>query len=269
MKFNRLGFIGAGKMAFAMARGMVNNKIFRADQIMISDPQESALELFCRELHGVVAASNNIQIADKCDIVIVAVKPQKIDEALHDIQHAVSAKQLWISIAAGVTIGRLVNLLGTHRVARVMPNTPCLIGQGISGIAASVESLPEDIAQIKQICNSIGKSVVVTEGMMDAVTGLSGSGPAFVFAFIESLIDGGILMGLTREVATALAVQTVLGAAKLINEEPQSPAELRAMVTSPGGTTIAGLKALEDGAFRATVMNAVQAATLRSLELGK
>lgn len=268
MSFDRIGFIGAGKMAQALVSGLLANKIVRGDQIMASDPNPATIHSFCRSYKGAVAASDNLQVVDKCDLVILAVKPQMCQDALEGLAEAVTANQLWISVIAGISIESLSKTLGTSRIMRVMPNTPCLIGEGASVYCSGPNVQESDLENTRKILNGIGKSYSVREELIDAVTGLSGSGPAYVFTFIESLIDGGVLQGLPLDISTSLAVQTVLGAAKLVQESEKSPAELRAMVTSPGGTTIAGLKAIEDGAFRSTVMNAVKAATERSKELG-
>jgi pyrroline-5-carboxylate reductase len=193
-----------------------------------------------------------------------------MDRVLGDIAPAADTSKLVISIAAGITIGRIEKLLtGNPRVIRVMPNTPALVLAGAAGIAAGTSAGKDDLDIAQEIFNAVGRAVVVEEKLMDAVTGLSGSGPAYVFMIIDALSDAGVKAGLPRPLALELAAQTVFGSAKMVLETKEHPAKLRDMVTSPGGTTIEGLHALEKGKLRATLMNAVEAATARSRELGK
>ena len=188
---------------------------------------------------------------------------------LEEVAPLVGAKHLVVSIAAGVTLKSLAEQLGDRRLVRVMPNTPCLVGASASGYSAGAAASKEDVALVGRLLNAVGKAFALPEHLLDAVTGLSGSGPAFVYTVIEAMTDGGVHVGLPRDVAIALAAQTVLGAARMVLETGQHPMVLKDAVASPGGTTIAGLHALERGGLRAALMNAVEAATKRSQELGK
>ena len=201
--------------------------------------------------------------------MVLAVKPQIMDAVLADMAPFVKQRHLVISIAAGVPLGRIEGALPENtRVVRVMPNTPALVHAGAAAYCPGHAALPEDLQLVHSIFCSVGQAVMVSESLMDAVTGLSGSGPAYVFSFIQGMTDAGVREGLPRPVALELVVQTVLGSAVLCMETGRSPSELSEMGTSPGGTTIAGLYALEKGAFRASIMDAVRAAALRSRELG-
>lgn len=202
-------------------------------------------------------------------IIILSVKPQVIEKVLAEIAPVVDDKKLIISIAAGVSLAKIENALKKgSRVVRVMPNTPALVLAGVAALTRGNSATNEDVSFAKVIFDSVGRSVVVDEKLMDAVTGLSGSGPAYVFMIIDALSDAGVKVGLPRQLALELAAQTVYGSAKMVLETKEHPAKLRDMVTSPGGTTIEGLHALEKGKLRATLMNAVEAATARSKELG-
>ncbi|HMO13146.1 MAG TPA: pyrroline-5-carboxylate reductase [Pirellulaceae bacterium] len=268
MEFEQLGFVGAGKMALAIAKGLAQQKLIRAEQITIYDPSSSAVDAFKQALGDIKVASNVNDVHKSCSTIVLAVKPQVVESALAALDPPFDPSPLWVSVVAGVSLARLHDLTHSQRVIRVMPNTPCLVGHGASAISTSPGTQERDTELVAFLFGLIGKVLVVPERMLDAVTGLSGSGPAYVFTFIEALVEGGVLVGLPREESEILAVQTVLGSVLLLLEEKKSPAELRAMVTSPGGTTISGLKALEDGRFRATVMEAVAKATRRAGELG-
>jgi pyrroline-5-carboxylate reductase len=189
---------------------------------------------------------------------------------LSEIRPALGSRHLIVSIAAGISLRQLADSLGSERrLVRVMPNMPCLVGASASGYAPGESATPEDVNLVDRLLNAVGRAFRLPEHLLDAVTGLSGSGPAFVYVMIEALSDGGVRMGLPREVATALAAQTVFGAAKMVLETGAHPAVLKDMVASPGGTTIAGLHALEQRGLRLALMDAVEAATRRSIELGK
>jgi pyrroline-5-carboxylate reductase len=203
-------------------------------------------------------------------VVILAVKPQIMPTILEEIAPVVNREKLVISIAAGITLQTLQRALGdSRRVVRVMPNTPALVLAGAAGISPGKAATAQDVALVEQIFNAVGRAIVVSDEMMDVVTGLSGSGPAFIFALIEGLADGGVLMGLSRQTAILLAAQTVLGAAKMVLETGKHPGELKDMVTSPAGTTIAGMHVLESGGLRGLMMEAVRRATERSEALGR
>jgi pyrroline-5-carboxylate reductase len=203
-------------------------------------------------------------------VLVLAVKPQTMAAVLAEVRPTVSPRHLVVSIAAGVTLGQLAAGLGPDaRLIRVMPNTPCLVGASAAGFAAGPAATADDVALVARLFGAVGKAFAVPEHLLDAVTGLSGSGPAFVYVLIEALADGGVRVGLPRDVALALAAQTVLGSAKMVLETGTHPAALKDAVASPGGTTIAGLHALERAGFRAAAMDAVEAAARRAAELGK
>ncbi len=265
----RWGFIGSGRMATALIQGMIRAGTATPQTITASDPLESARKALAAET-GVSVVESNIRVASKSDVLLLAVKPQSMPHVLDHMRHAVTAEHLVISIAAGVALATLEAGLGAgRRLARVMPNTPALIGAGASGFCLGTSALASDEALVLSCLNSVGKAFRVPESLLDAITGLSGSGPAFVYLIIEALSDGGVRVGLPRDVATALAAQTVLGAARMVVETGSHPAVLKDQVASPGGTTIAGLHALERGGLRAALMDAVEAATRRSAELAR
>jgi pyrroline-5-carboxylate reductase len=263
------GFIGAGNMGEALMAGMIKSGLLFPQEILFSEPRLDQRERLQVKL-GVKSVEDNPSLASRAPTLILAVKPQSVPEVLREMADQITPSHLLISIAAGVPLSYIQSYL-THpvRKIRVMPNTPALILQGAAALAPSSEATVDDLATARAIFDSVGKTVVVEEKLMDAVTGLSGSGPAYVFAFIEGLISGGVKEGLSRDVAFALAVQTVLGSAAMISSTAEHPAVLRDKVSSPGGTTMAGLYALEQGSFRASLMSAVSAATRRSRELGQ
>ncbi|RIK72804.1 MAG: pyrroline-5-carboxylate reductase [Planctomycetota bacterium] len=265
-----LGFIGAGRMATALANGCVQRGLVPAPGVLASDPDESARRRFAAEIAGARVVDANPDVLAGADAVILAVKPQMMPQVLGEIGTHVTPQHLLVSIAAGVTLARLANSLpaGT-RLVRVMPNTPCLIGLGASCYCRGPAATAEDAAAVERLLGAVGRAYEVEEPQLDAVTGLSGSGPAFVYSVIEAMAEGGVAAGLPQGLALELAAQTAAGAAGMIQQTALSPAELREQVTSPGGTTLAGLKVLAQrdgpGAFRA----AVEAAARRSVELGQ
>jgi pyrroline-5-carboxylate reductase len=265
----KIGFLGAGKMATALARGFVNAKLVTAKQLFAADPFESAREHFTKET-GAKTLAVNLEVAQAANVLILATKPDQVAAALAEISGAFTKKHLLISIAAGVTISKLENNLPAGaRVIRVMPNTPALVGTGASAFTLGKNATAADGELAKRLLSAVGVALQVKESLLDAVTGLSGSGPAYVYQFIEALSDGGVAAGLPRDIATKLAAQTVLGGAKMVLETGQHPGALKDQVTSPGGTTIEGLHALEKGKLRATVISAVRAATEKSKKLGQ
>lgn len=269
MKNLTIGFIGTGKMGEALIRGMINAGLVKPDRICASDIDEQKLESMSEEL-GIVVSCDNLHTLEKADVVVLAVKPQIIRYVLQGIKESTIKKHLFISIAAGVNIDNLADELpGGTRIVRVMPNICATVGEAASAICQGDAATEADVETTRKILGAVGRTVVVDEHLMDAVTGLSGSGPAFVFMIIEALADGGVHQGLDRTTAQTLAAQTVLGAAKMILESGQHPGELKDMVTSPGGTTIRGIEALEKRKVRGAVMSAVIAASERSRELGK
>lgn len=266
----KIGFIGAGQMAKALANGIAKSKTDTV-QFTFSDPSDAASASFDELIspHSPVQrATDNQSLIDASEIVFLAVKPQFLESALEGLNFGGNSP-LVVSIAAGVQMFQLERITGTTRIIRVMPNTPCLIGQGASAMAPGESVSESDAKAVEEFLGLIGTVVTVKENLMDSVTGLSGSGPAYVFTFIEALIDGAVMTGMARTTARELAIQTVIGAAMMVEQTGEHPATLRDRVTSPGGTTIAGVKALEENAFRDAVMSAVQAATERSMDLGE
>ncbi len=261
----KVGFIGAGAMGGAIIRGLLAGAVPR-ENLIYYDP-DPARQKRLAEL-GVKAAPDLAGVMH-AQVVVLAVKPQVMSQVLAGLKDYARPGHLIISIAAGVTLKTLEAALPESRVIRTMPNTPTIVGAGMAALAPGSRATPEDVALALEIFAAVGRAVVVEERLLDAVTGLSGSGPAYVAVFIEALTDGGVKMGLPRHLALLLATQTVIGAARLCLEEEMPPGVLKDLVTSPGGTTITGLHILEDGRFRGLVMSAVEAATLRSKELGK
>lgn len=267
MSKNTILFIGTGKMATAIAGGMIA-KGFDALQISAFDISVQAAENFSTATGIRVETKNLNPLLKQADTIIVAVKPQQMEKAL-SVNSALFENKLIISIAAGIKIATLQTITKASRVIRVMPNTPALVGEAASAWSASPQVSEKDIELIKQILSSIGSVYNINEKLMDAVTGVSGSGPAYVLDFIQGLADGGVKAGLPQDIATALAAQTVLGTAKLLIKSGRHPAVLRDEVTSPGGTTAEALAVLGKNGFKETIIEAVLAAAKRSDELGK
>jgi pyrroline-5-carboxylate reductase len=264
----QVGFLGAGRMATALARSWVQAGLVRGERCRASDPLPAARETFTAET-GCAAGADNLAVAAASDVLVLAVKPQTMPALLAEIAPKLR-DPLVISIAAGITLRQLSEGLGaSRRLVRVMPNTPCLVGASASGYAAGDKARADDVALVDRLLSAVGVAFRLPEPLLDAVTGLSGSGPAFVYLVIEALADGGVRVGLPRDVAQALAAQTVLGAAKMVLETGLHPGALKDMVASPAGTTIAGLHALERGGVRGAIMDAVEAATRRAWELGQ
>jgi len=265
----KIGFLGAGKMATALARGLLNAKLVTPGQLLAADPVDTARKHFAGET-GAKTVAANLEVAKSANVLILATKPDQVAAALAEISGAFTQHHLLISIAAGVTLAKLEGALPAGaRVIRVMPNTPALVGAGAAGFAVGKDATAADGELAKKLLSAVGVALQVKESLLDAVTGLSGSGPAYVYQFIEALSDGGVAAGLPRDVATRLAAQTVLGGAKMVLATGQHPGALKDQVTSPGGTTIEGLHELEKGRLRATVMSAVRAATEKSKKLGQ
>lgn len=262
-----LAFLGPGAMAKAIAGGLLRAGTYKPDEIMLIGRDEARVQQVADEL-GVRASVSPLEAIAQADAVVVAVKPQMVEKALVPLRDAVSPQQTLISVAAGISTARLESYFSQDvPVVRVMPNTPALVGAAASGICAGKYAGPEDVALTRTIFEALGLAVEVDEKLIDAVTGLSGSGPAYVFLFIEALADGGVRAGLPRDLALKLAAQTVMGAAQLLLETGEHPGVLKDRVASPGGTTIAAIHALEKGGFRGTVMDAVLASAARSKEL--
>ena len=263
-----IGFIGAGNMAEAMIRGLLRGGDFAIAQIAASGPREDRMREL-RETYGIYATTDN-KVPAASEIVVLSVKPQILARVLDEVGGTISPEALVISIAAGVPVAAIqTRLADGTRVVRAMPNTPALVDAAATAIARGEYARESDLEDARRIFDAIGTTVVLDESLMDAVTGLSGSGPAYVFLILEALSDAGVKVGLSRRTSQLLAAQTVLGSAKLLLETNEHPGMLKDMVTSPGGTAITGLHTLEHGGIRTTLMNAVEAATRRSRELGE
>jgi pyrroline-5-carboxylate reductase len=269
MRDKTIGFVGAGNMAGALIKGMLHSGTVKPEQIVASDVREERLAELAKE-HGIRTTKDNAELASKCDVVVLAVKPQVIDKVMTPIAAAIRHDALVVSIAAGVPIESIeARLPSGVRVVRTMPNTAAMALAGATAIAPGTHASDADIAIARRLFEAVGRVVVLDESLLDAVTGLSGSGPAYVMLMIEALADGGVKVGLHRETALLLAAQTVFGSAKLLLETGEHPGRLKDMVTSPGGTAIAGLHTLEAGGLRTTLIDAVENATRRAAELGE
>lgn len=264
-----VGFIGGGQMGEALLRGILDAGLQNAGGVMVAEPDAQRCK-YLQGKYGIQIATDASDLCEHCRILVLAVKPQIMDMVLAQYKEYLTESHLVISIAAGVAIRALEKGLGPdRRIIRVMPNTPSLVQAGATALSANEKVTADEAAMAERIFEAIGICVTVNESLMDAVTGLSGSGPGYVFTFIEALIDGGVLAGLPRDVAEKLVLQTVYGAAKLAIETGEPAAVLKGRVTSPGGTTITGLQILEEAGLRGMVMTAVEAAAERSRELGQ
>ncbi len=265
----RIAVIGGGNMGEALAAGMVGAGFAAREDIVIAEPVE-ARRKYLKKTHSFETVPAGPEAARGAQTILFAVKPQILGDVLNQLTGEVSPDHLLISIVAGIPTNRYTTAFGeSTRIIRVMPNTPALIGEGAAAVCAGGAATAEDLSAATAMLESVGRAVVVAEPLMDAVTGLSGSGPAYVFQFIEALADGGVRTGLPRETALLLAAQTVKGSAQMVLELNEHPGRLKDMVTSPGGTTIAGLHTLEKKGLRGAVMDAVYAAAKRSADLGK
>ncbi len=265
----KIGFIGTGQMASALAAGFIETKTIDAANLFGYDVLPAAAQAFAAKTGGTVFATIK-EVVAKSDIVILCVKPQQLAEVLQQLSplHAHGLNPLWITIAAGVPIKNYLKQLGTSaRLIRVMPNTPAMVHEAACGFSASEGATTEDVELTQTLFSTIGIAFQVPERRLDAVTGLSGSGPAYVYMMIEALADGGVKMGLPRDLSMQLAAQTVLGSAKMVLETGEHPGVLKDKVASPRGTTIYGIHALEENGFRAALIDAVEAATRRANEL--
>lgn len=262
-----IGFLGGGQMATAIANGVVVAGLARPEELMFCDPNASQIERLQQRFPGCSVVDSAEKLFAQCHRVVLAVKPQVLESVASPLSLHVQPHHLLVSIAAGIPLSKLTHWFRTERIARVMPNTPCQNLQGASGITVAHGLSDDDKAWVDRLFRSVGTVVHVHEEQLHAVTGVSGSGPAYVLMMIEALSDGGVAAGLSRDVALQLAAQTVLGAAAMVQSTGLHPAVLREQVTSPAGTTIAAIGVLERGAFRSTVMQAVLAASNRSKEL--
>lgn len=268
LESKQIGFIGGGAMAEALIRGVLSAKLVTAAQITVSDVAQERLN-FLSANYGVAITLDSREVASKAEILFLAVKPQIINEVLDNIAPVITNTCNLISIAAGITIATLQEKLSGVPVIRVMPNTAVAVGAGMSAIALGKHASAQSGELASAILASVGRVVTVKEDAMDAVTGLSGSGPAFAYVLIEALADAGVRVGLSRQSALTLAAQTLYGASKMVLETGEHPAKLRDMVTSPGGTSITGVHVLEQKGVRAALIDAVVAATNRSREMGQ
>jgi pyrroline-5-carboxylate reductase len=264
----KLAFLGAGNMAEALIKGLLRAKMAEPGQITATGRRTDRLDEL-KASYGVVTTKDNVKAVEGADVVVLAVKPQAMSDLLDQIAPHIGPQQLLLSVAAGVPIAAMERKLGPAiRIVRSMPNTPALVGQGACAIAAGRHATEADLQVAKAIFDAVGLTVITEEYLLDAVTGLSGSGPAYIFLIIEALSDAGVKVGLPRRTAQALAAQTVAGSARLLIETGTHPGQLKDQVTSPGGTAIAGLHTLEAGGLRTTLINAVESATQRAKELG-
>lgn len=269
MDGKKIGFLGAGNMAGALIRGLLHSGTVTPDQIRASDVRAERLAELARE-YAIETTEDNHALTAWADVLVLAVKPQVIDKVLGPVAAGVRATTVVVSIAAGVPIAAIEERLpaGT-RVVRTMPNTASIALAGATGIAAGTHADAADVQITRKVFDAVGRTVVLDESLIDAVTGLSGSGPAYIMLIIEALADGGVKVGLHRDTALLLAAQTVYGSAKLLLETGEHPGRLKDMVTSPGGSAIAGLHTLESGGLRTTLIDAVECATNRAAELGE
>lgn len=264
-----LGFIGTGQMATALARGFLKAGLVNPADLVGSDPNPEARQRFAAET-GARTVSDNLALLPQVQVILLAVKPDQVLPVLSELRPAFGSQHLLISIAAGVSLARMESALPAGaRVVRVMPNTAALVGASATAFSRGRHASSEDAGLTQRLFGSVGMAIEVNESLLDAVTGLSGSGPAYVAQFVEALVDGGVACGLSRATALPLALQTLLGTVRLMIEQGLRPVQVKEMVTSPGGTTIEGLHALAEGAFHATVMNAVRRAAEKSIRLGQ
>jgi pyrroline-5-carboxylate reductase len=269
LRNKQVGFMGSGNMGEALIHGLLHGHLCRAEQILCSDVRPERLKAI-REKYGVKGTSHNPEVVKQSDIIILAVKPQIMKQVVEEVAKYLDLSKLIISIAAGVPLDAIESCAKKElKLIRVMPNICVSVQEGVSAIAGGKHASKEDLSMAKTIFDSVGKSIIIEEYLLDAVTGLSGSGPAYIFLIIDALADAGVKVGLSRSDSLILASQTVLGAAKLLIESGEHPGKLKDMVTSPGGTAIAGLHTLEEGGLRTTLINAVEVATQRSKVLGE
>jgi len=269
-KTTKIGFIGGGQMGEALIRGIIQSGLYAGSDILVAEPDE-ARRAYLLKTYAVQSFASGAPIWESCATVILAVKPQVMGSLLANAKEMIHPQHLIISIAAGLPLSFYEGHLGDQpcRIIRVMPNTPALVLESASALSGNKNATSDDMILAKSLFDAVGTAIIMEERYLDAVTGLSGSGPAYVFTFIEAMIDAGVKIGLARPVAETLALQTVLGSVKLMQESGKHPAVLRAMVTSPGGTTIAAQHVMERAGFKGIIMDAIEAATNRSAELGR
>jgi pyrroline-5-carboxylate reductase len=264
-----IGFIGAGNMAEALIRGLVKGNHIPPGRVLASAPRRERLDEL-QAAYGIGTTLDNREVAESSNLVVLSVKPQILDKVLREIGDRLQPGTLVISIAAGFDTATIEEAVADGvRVVRAMPNTPALVGAGATAVSAGKHASAQDLATARAVFDAVGITIELDESHLDAVTGLSGSGPAYIFLILEALADAGVKVGLARRNAQRLAAQTVMGSAKMLLETDEHPGKLKDMVTSPGGTAIAGLHTLEEGGLRTTLINAVETATKRARELGR
>jgi pyrroline-5-carboxylate reductase len=266
----QIGFIGGGQMAEALIKGIITSGLFQVEDILVAEPNDSRRE-YLEETFSIKTFYSNVPIFENCRVVILAVKPQTMNALLEDCRERVQSQHIIISIAAGLPISYYLRKIGKDetKIIRVMPNTPALVLEGASALSRNENVTNEELRTAEEIFLAVGEVVILDEVHLDAVTGLSGSGPAYVFSFVEALIDAGVKSGLTRAISEKLALQTVSGSVKLLKESGEHPAALRGKVTSPGGTAITALHVLEKVGFHGIIMDIVESAVIRSKQLGE
>ena len=266
----QIGFIGGGQMAEALIKGIIASGLYRENDILVAEPNDFRRE-HLEQTYSVKTYDNNVPLFDNCRVVILAVKPQTMKSLLLDCRERVQSQHMLISIAAGLPISFYQQTIGKQdtKIIRVMPNTPALVLEGASALSRNDNVSDKELRTAEEIFLAVGEVVILDEVHLDAVTGLSGSGPAYVFSFVEALIDAGVKSGLTRVISEKLALQTVAGSVKLLKESGEHPAALRGKVTSPGGTAITAIHVLEKVGFHGIIMDVVESAVIRSKQLGK
>jgi len=264
-----IAMIGGGQMALALAEGFCRAGLLQPSDITVHDPVAAARERLTARVPGIQFAESNAAAAATARIVFLAVKPQQAAAACQEFAAALAPDAIVVSIVAGLTLHNLAELAGTRRIVRVMPNTPCLVGRGVSVVCRTPEVPAGDLARVLELLAAVGRVHEADESLMDAVTGLSGSGPGFVALLVEALADGGVKAGLPRSLSLALATETLSGTAALLDQTGEHPAQIKDRVSSPGGTTIAGLAVLEQRGVRGALIDAVVTAAARARELGK
>ena len=264
-----IGFIGSGNMASAMIGGIINAKLVSPNHVICSDPSKTKLDNL-QSRYGITTTTDNCEVVTKSDILVLSIKPQFYPEVIQEIKAQVNDNTIIVVIAAGQKIENIKKLFEKNiKVVRAMPNTPALVGEGMAALSPCPMILPEELDLICNIFNSFGKCEVIAENLMDAVTAVSGSSPAFVFMIIEAMADGAVLEGMPRDKAYTFAAQAVLGSAKMVLETGKHPAQLKDMVCSPGGTTIQGVSVLEESGLRASILKAIQATAKKSKDMSK
>ena len=268
-RVKKLALIGCGKMGEGLLSGMLSSQLIPVGRVetTVAEAERERVDFLVRQ-YGVKAHTDNVKAVKDADLVLIVLKPQQVKGVLREVKKVLRKDAVIISVAASVTIALIERELGRPaRVVRAMPNTPCLIRQGMTALAASAHATPDDVALARQIFSAMGRTVVVEEKHMDAITGLSASGPAYVYLMIESLAEGGVKLGLPRELSTELSAQTLLGASSMVLQSGEHPAKLKDIVTTPAGCTIDGLLELEEGGLRVTLIKAVVRAAHRAKQL--